>query len=119
MHLQEVRTTTIALCISEKKNLISMAKSYNLPKTVPVIGHASLDEYLFDECLLSNFHSSALITLYTQPQLCKKHVNIPSTLPDVPPDSLTLTSRIKHLLSDTSALVFTHLSGPGQPVPDQ
>jgi len=72
MHWQEVRTTIITLCSSKKKNLISMAKSYyNLPKTVPVTGYASLDEYLFDECLLSNLHSSVLITLYTQPYLCK------------------------------------------------
>lgn len=72
MHPQEVRTTTTTLCSSEKKNLISMAKSYyNLPKTVPVTGYASLDECLFDGCLLSDFHSSVLITLHTQPHLCK------------------------------------------------
>lgn len=86
-----------------------MAKSYyNLPKIVPVIGYASLYEYLFDERLLSNFYSPALITVHTAPTL-QKQVDIPSTLTDVPPDSLTLTSRIKHLLSDTSAFVFTHL----------
>lgn len=48
----------------------------------------------------------------------QKQVDISSTLPDVPLHSPVLTSRIKNLLSGTSALIFTHLSGPGQPVPD-
>lgn len=56
--------------------------------------------------------------VHTAP-LLQNQVDIPSTLPDVPPEFLSLTSRIKHLLPGTSALVFTHLSGPGQPVPDQ
>lgn len=88
----------------------------HVAKTVFLTGYASFDEYLFDECLLPNFHSSALITfVYTAPPL-QKQVDIPSTFLAVPSDSLALTSRIKHLLSGTSALVFTYLSGPGQPV---
>lgn len=44
----------------------------HVAKTVPVLdGYASLDECLFDGCLLSDFHSSVLITLHTQPHLCK------------------------------------------------
>lgn len=54
---------------------------------------------------------------HTAPPL-QKQVDIPSTLPDEPLHSLVLTSRIKNLLSGTFALIFSHLSGPGQPVPD-
>lgn len=119
MHPQEVRTTTNTLCSSEKKNLISKAKSYyNLPKTAPVTGYASLDEYLFNECLLSDFHSSVLITLRHTASPLQKQVDMPSTLPHVPLHSLLLTSRIKNLFSGTSALIFTYLSGSGEPVPD-
>lgn len=120
MHPQEVRTTTITLCSSEKKNLISMAKSYyNLPKTVPVTGYTSLDEYLFDECLLSNFHSSVLITLYTQPHFCKTK-SIFQALYLMCLQSSFLSPQEKSISFLVLLLLFSLIyQGPRQPVPDQ